>query len=245
MTIHIIGDSTAANKLPEKRPEHGWGEFLHLYLTDDVKVSNHAKNGESTKSFKDRSLFLDASKTFKSGDYLIIQFGHNDSKVIDPEKLTDPLSTYQENLLFYVNEATKLGVTPIIFSSICRRYFMNSNKLQKDNVGMYPYAASMFAKNHQVKFIDMHAHTRYLYEYLSDELSSRMFMHLKPNTYENYPDGLTDNTHLVGYGGMVIASLVAERLYKSKQTKELKEKLLPNKFLRKIDVKRTLNEQRL
>src|SRR5690554_7829805 len=131
VTIHIIGDSTAANKEANKRPEHGWGECLHMFLKDSIQVKNYAKNGESTKSFKDRGLFSEARKNFRSGDYLIIQFGHNDSKIIDPEKFTEPLSTYQDNLKYYVDEARKLNVEPIIFSSISRRYFISEKVLEK------------------------------------------------------------------------------------------------------------------
>ena len=245
ITIHIIGDSTASIKLDEKRPEHGWGELFHLYFNDKVTIKNYAKNGESTKSFKDRGLFSEARKNFRSGDYLIIQFGHNDSKIIDPEKFTEPLSTYQDNLKYYVDEARKLNVEPIIFSSISRRYFISEKVLEKRTVGLYPYAAKNFAKNYGVKFIDMYKHTYKLYRYLSDKNSKKMYMHLLPNTYENYPDGLTDNTHLNGYGAKVIASLVAEHLLKSRQTKVLHPYILKDKLLRKIDVKRTLNAKRL
>lgn len=245
ITIHIIGDSTASIKLDEKRPEHGWGELIHVYFNQDVAIKNYAKNGESTKSFKDRGLFSEALKHFKPGDYLIIQFGHNDSKIIDPEKFTDPLSTYQDNLKFYVDEARKLKVEPIIFSSISRRYFISDKKLEKRTVGLYPHAAKEFANNYGVKFIDMYTNTYKLYKYLRDSNSSKMFMHLLPNAHKNYPNGLIDNTHLNGYGASVIASLVAESLYNSKQTKDLRPYILESQLLRKIDIQRTLNAKRL
>lgn len=245
ITIHIIGDSTASIKLEEKRPEHGWGELFHLYFNDEVTIKNYAKNGESTKSFKDRGLFSEASKNFKSGDYLIIQFGHNDSKVIDPEKFTEPLSTYQENLKFYVDAARKLNVEPIIFSSISRRYFISEKVLEKRTIGLYPFAAKRFAKNYGVKFIDMYKNTYKLYQYLSDTNSKKMFMHLLPNEHINYPNGLIDNTHLNAYGAQVIASLVAQSLFKSKQATALKPYILASKLLRKIDIQRTLNAKRL
>ena len=245
ITIHIIGDSTASIKLNEKRPEHGWGELFHLYFNDKVLIKNYAKNGESTKSFKDRGLFSEARKNFKSGDFLIIQFGHNDSKIIDPEKFTEPLSTYQDNLKYYVDEARKLNVEPIIFSSISRRYFISEKVLEKRTVGLYPYAAKCFAKNYGVKFIDMYTKTYKLYQYLSDTNSKKMFMHLLPNEHVNYPNGLVDNTHLNGYGARVIASLVAESLLRSKQTASLKPYILESKLLRKIDIQRTLNAKRL
>ncbi len=245
ITIHIIGDSTASIKLDEKRPEHGWGELFHLYFNDKVTIKNYAKNGESTKSFKDRGLFSEARKNFRPGDYLIIQFGHNDSKIIDPEKFTFPLSTYQDNLKYYVDEARKLNVEPIIFSSISRRYFICEKVLEKRTVGLYPYAAKNFANNYGVKFIDMYKNTYKLYKYLSDTNSRKMFMHLLPNEHINYPNGLIDNTHLNNYGARVIASLVAQSLFKSKQTSALKPYILESKLLRKIDIQRTLNAKRL
>lgn len=242
MTIHIIGDSTASIKLDEKRPEHGWGEFLHLFLMKDVQIMNYAKNGESTKSFKDRKLFLEVTKNFKKGDYLFIQFGHNDSKVIDPEKYTQPFGTYQANLKYFVDKANEHDVTPIIFSSISRRYFVSDKKLEKHTIGLYPKAAMWFAKNHDIKHIDMYTKTHKLYTYLTDDLSKRMFMHLLPNEHPNYPLGLIDNTHLKENGAKVIASLVAESLYKSKQTKAFKHLVLKDQLYRKVDIKRQLNE---
>src|SRR5690554_5442132 len=102
-----------------------------------------------------------------------------------------------------------------------------------------------FAKNYGIIHINMYRHTYKLYGYLKDSLSRKMFMHLLPNTYENYPDGLTDNKHLNGYSAKVIASLVAKHLLQSRQTKSLHPYILKDKLLRKIDVKRTLNAKRL
>ena len=102
-TLYIIGDSTAANKLPEKRPESGWGEHLNQYFTDEILIDNRALNGRSSKSFIEEGHFERVSVVLREGDYLLIQFGHNDQKMEDAARYTDPYGSFQKNIKMFIS----------------------------------------------------------------------------------------------------------------------------------------------
>lgn len=212
MTIFIAGDSTAAIKIDEKRPEAGWGEMINLYLNDNILIKNFAKNGRSTKSFIDLGDFDEMVKEFNKGDYLIIQFGHNDGKVNDKSRYTT-YKHYVENLSTFVDKAKQLGVIPIIFSSVSRRKFLDDNINTDPNaVELYPLYANKYAANNNILFIDCFKLTQELYTKLGFELSKRLFLQLEPNVHENYLQGVIDNTHFNENGAKVIASLIASEL---------------------------------
>lgn len=122
-TIFMIGDSTMANK-PTKdgNPERGWGQMLPGFLTDDIAVDNHAKNGRSSKSFIDEGLWAAVLEKIQPGDYVFIQFGHNDEKPKE-DRHTDPGSTFDANLERFVLETRSRGGIPVLFNSIVRRNF--------------------------------------------------------------------------------------------------------------------------
>lgn len=122
-TIFMIGDSTMANKtLSGGNQERGWGQMLSGFLDNDIVVSNHAVNGRSSKSFIDEGRWDTVLGQMCEGDYLIIQFGHNDEKA-DSARHTDPGTTYNANLRRFVEGAREKGATPIICNSIVRRNF--------------------------------------------------------------------------------------------------------------------------
>lgn len=122
-TIFMIGDSTMANKnLEGKNPERGWGQMLPGFFSEDIRVDNHAVNGRSTKSFIDEGRWEKVRSQIKKGDYVFIQFGHNDEKA-DPKRHTDAGSTFDDNLRKFVLETRAQGGIPVLFNSIVRRYF--------------------------------------------------------------------------------------------------------------------------
>lgn len=216
MNIWIIGDSTAAIKDSHKRPETGWGEKISLFLKSGIKIQNHATNGRSTKSFIDENRFSDIESKFEQGDYLFIQFGHNDQKIEDPTRFTDPFSTYQENLSFFIRKAKEKGVIPVVFSSVPRRKFLSEHRLDRLAVGKYPNAAKLLAKREGVLFLDIFTAAKRFYEYLGFEDAARLFLQLHPNQHPNYPEGKIDNTHFNETGAYVIASIIAAKMYKAK-----------------------------
>ena len=123
ITIFMIGDSTMANKsLEGGNPERGWGQMLPGYLSEEIRVDNHAVNGRSSKSFIDEGRWEKVISQVTKGDYVFIQFGHNDEKP-DPKRYTSPGGTFDDNLRRFVNETRAKGGIPVLFNSIVRRNF--------------------------------------------------------------------------------------------------------------------------
>lgn len=202
--VLMIGDSTMANKSTSKgNPERGWGMVLQDYFTDDVEVDNHAKNGRSTKSFINEGLWEKVLERIRPGDYVFIQFGHNDEKADKEKVYTVPGGTFDENLRRYVNETRDRGGIPVLFNSIIRRKF-EGNKLV-DTHGAYLDSPRNVANELGVTFVDANAITHRLIEPMGPEVSKRLFMWVEPGTCEACPNGKKDDTHLNGYGAHKIA----------------------------------------
>ncbi|MBQ3635231.1 MAG: pectin esterase [Bacteroidales bacterium] len=234
-TIFMIGDSTMANKsLRSGNEERGWGQALPGFLDGEVRVSNHAKNGRSSKSFIDEGLWAEVEKQMQAGDYLIIQFGHNDEKPKE-DRHTDPGSTFDANLRMFAKVAKSKGATPIICNSIVRRNFAKvedavgqddaagvskatevEGKELIDTHGEYVVAPRNVAEADGVIFIDMNKLTHDLVESMGPEKSKELYLWTEAGKVAAYPDGKKDNTHLNIHGARVIAGIAA---------KELKEKV--------------------
>lgn len=214
MTIFIAGDSTAEIKTKSERPESGWGEFLSDFFDASVHIENHAMGGRSTKSYLDQNRFEPILDEMKPGDYLLIQFGHNDQKIEDPERYTDPHSTYQENLKWFVKETRQKNAIPILLTSISRRIFIDG-QIDKTALGDYPEAMRKVAQEEDVSLIDMHKQSIQLLNQLGEQKSKDLFLHLEKNEYENYPEGLIDNTHFSEMGAKTFAKMIAQELAKT------------------------------
>ncbi|MGI8384300.1 rhamnogalacturonan acetylesterase [Robertmurraya sp. P23] len=214
ITIYIAGDSTASSKLQEKRPESGWGEAFQTYFKDHVRVDNRAINGRSTKSFIREGHLENIKKSIKSGDYLLIQFGHNDQKIEDTERGTHPYRDYQENLHDFIDVAYSANAYPVLLTPVTRRYF-NGDKIDPKSVGDYPEAMLHFAKKHHVPTLDIHKLTCEWMNSIGEEESISYFLHLSPGESENYPDGVQDNTHFNDKGARAVAHLIVETIKKS------------------------------
>jgi len=212
--VFIAGDSTAAIKIEEKRPESGWGEFLQDFISPNLEVRNFAQNGRSTKSFIDEGILDQIDKEIKKDDYLLIQFGHNDEKKEDPKRYTTAYGTYQENLLKFVLMARRHEAIPILITSITRRRFIDKEYIDPNALGEYPMSMIDVAKKYDVKSIDMFKISQKLLQELGDAGSRKLFMHFKPNESIHYPNGLEDNTHFNPYGAKMIASIIASELKK-------------------------------
>jgi len=161
-TIYGIGDSTMANKpLANENPERGWGQMLPQFLKDDIIFDNRAVNGRSTKSFIDLKLWDAVYNSLKKKDFVFIQFGHNDGKISDSTRYTNPHTAYRHNLIRFVTETRKKGATPIIFSSITRRNFNEQGVLISTHTD-YTLEARLVAQEYKVPFIDMEYYTEIL-----------------------------------------------------------------------------------
>lgn len=226
VTIYMIGDSTMADKdVKNENQERGWGQMLPTFLKGRIKVENHAVNGCSSKSFINEGLWDAVLAKLKKGDYVFIQFGHNDEKV--EEKLyTIPRSTFDENLRRYVNESREKGAIPVLFNSIVRRNFPpprqtihqytyeTEGDILVDTHGEYRISPHRIAMELNVPFIDMNKLTYDLVAGLGRESSKDLFMWIPSGTYAFCPKGKVDNTHLNIYGAKVIAGITANEIRK-------------------------------
>ncbi len=237
VTVFMIGDSTMANKpLDKENQERGWGQMLPLYFNGAIKVDNHAVNGRSSKSFIGEGRWDKVKEKMRPGDYLIIQFGHNDEKFKDTTRYTVPGSTFDANLRKYVMEAREKGVTPILMNSIVRRNFPmpgqtpeetdDKQKAWKKGLASYPEEGDSLVDTHGayldsprnvaaelgVTFIDMNRLTHDYVQSLGPVASKELFMWIPAGVYEFCPKGKIDNTHLNIYGGIVISRLALNAL---------------------------------
>jgi len=205
--IYTIGDSTMANKVAEVKPETGWGQVLPEFFDSLVTIRNHAVNGRSTKSFIDEGRWQSVLDILKPGDYVFIQFGHNDQKVQDSTRYTIPFGTYSENLKRFVLESRKKGATPVLFTSIVRRKFGDNGKLS-DTHGDYPVATRNVAAELKVPLIDLQKLTEDWINSLGDEPSKAKYLWTEPS--EKFPEGRKDDTHLSREGAMQVAQLAMD-----------------------------------
>ncbi len=139
MRIFYIGDSTVARNKIHTWPQTGMSQGLQLYLKDGVQVISLAQNGRSTKSFLDQGLFAPAQEGMQPGDFLFIQFGHNDAKQ-DPARYTDPETTFRDNLCFFIRRARERGAYPLLITPIAWRLFDERGVFLPGSHGAYPAA---------------------------------------------------------------------------------------------------------
>ncbi|MRG47543.1 GntR family transcriptional regulator [Chitinophaga sp. SYP-B3965] len=206
LTIWMIGDSTMSVKAPDKSPETGWGMALAGFFREDVRIENRAMNGRSTLSFINENRWQPIVDHLQKGDYVLIQFGHNDEKV-DKNGVGVSLTAYKANLAKFITEARRRKAIPVLLTSIARRHFVNG-VLQDTHKG-YPDAMRALADSMQVPLIDLEKKSMQLLTALGDEGSVRLFLHVPPG-HEHYPEGVKDNTHLSPEGANAIAKLAVE-----------------------------------
>lgn len=209
--VYMVGDSTMSNKKAEVYPETGWGQVFDEFFDEQVTVHNHAVNGRSTKSFITEGRWQTVLDSLKQGDYVFIQFGHNDQKDQDSARYTDPYGTYSQNLEKYVRESRDKGATPILLTSIVRRKFDENGQLL-DTHGDYPLAMRAVAKELDVGLIDLQKLTADLVQSMGDEPSKEVYLWTEPN--DRFPEGRQDDTHLRVVGAKKVAELVANELVK-------------------------------
>ncbi len=212
--IYWAGDSTVKQNDITSYPQTGIGQGFSLYIKKGIFIDNRAENGRSSKSFIDEGILDTIAADIKEGDFLFIQFGHNDEKP-DEERHTDPFGSYQENLKTYIKAATDKGAYPVLITSLYRRLFQEDNRtLVPDTHGNYPQAMLAVGKECNVPVIDLCSLSKELIEKSGPEQSKRWFMHLPANRYPNYPEGKNDNSHLTYEGCVVFSGLIAAELRK-------------------------------
>ena len=215
ITVFLAGDSTLAAKAADKRPETGWGEPFQNLFSGKVKIENHAQNGRSTKSFIDEGRWQAIIEKLKKGDYVLIEFGHNDQKKEDPKRFAAANEDYRNNLIKFVTETRGKGAFPILLTPVVRRRF-DENGAFYDTHGEYPEAVRAVAREYKVPLIDLHRKSEALLKKLGAEESKKLFLILKSGEHANYPKGVDDNTHFSAFGAGQMALLAAEELRAAK-----------------------------
>jgi lysophospholipase L1-like esterase len=208
ITLFLAGDSTVTDPSEDSFPQSGWGQMISYFLKHDVAVANHAKGGRSSKSFIAEGRLDVISETLNEGDYLFIQFGHNDEK-LDEERHTDPSTTYPEHLRRYIEAARSRKAIPVLITPVHRRYFEASGKLN-DTHGEYIEAVRRLAQEEGVPLIDLAEKSKGLFEETGPEATKSIFLWGEPGEWMNYSNGVKDNTHFQEQGSLQIAELVIQ-----------------------------------
>lgn len=215
IVLRLMGDSTMADKdLSYENPERGWGQRLKSHVDTNVVIANYAQNGRSTRSFQTLGIWDRVKKDLKSGEYLFIQFGHNDSKESDTTRYAAPFGAYQENLRIFVDHALSVGAKPVIFTPVSRRWFDDQGKLKTECHGDYPAAAKQIADEYGLPFIDANSVTQAWLSSLGDEATRRYYMWVEKGTNPRHPDGKVDNTHTNVAGARQIVNLLLPEIVK-------------------------------
>ncbi|MEG1586596.1 MAG: pectinesterase family protein [Bacteroidales bacterium] len=204
--IFMIGDSTMANKdLRGGNTERGWGMVLPGFLPEEIRVENYAKNGRSSKSFMTEGLWKKVYDRITPGDYVFIQFGHNDQKK-DTLRFSDPETSFKDNLKKYINQTRSKGGIPVLFTSIARRNFDAEGRMA-DTHGRYIGAVKEVGVETNTPVIDMNARSVALFESAGQEGSKSYFNHVAPGTQAFRPEGKVDDTHFNIKGARALAEI--------------------------------------
>lgn len=209
VNIFLAGDSTISIKEPRYYPETGWGmPFIHFW-DSTVTIINKAKNGRSTSSFRQEGLWKQIMDECHEGDFIFIQFGHNDEV---PTKKTYTTETeFKANLVRYVTEAREKKAIPLLLTPVARRKF-NAAGVIEGTHDVYAQIVRDVAIENGVLLIDLDKKSQELYQQMGVENSKLLFVQLKPGEHPHYPEGKEDNTHFSELGARLIAQLVFKEL---------------------------------
>jgi lysophospholipase L1-like esterase len=214
--IFLAGDSTMSIKETKAYPETGWGMPFVYFWDSSVAVVNRAKNGRSTKSFIAEGLWKSITDEASAGDYIFIQFGHNDE--VPTKKTYSTEEEFRNNLIRYIQESRSKKATPVLLTPVARRKFDSTGTIAGTH-DVYSAIVRSVAAAENVSLIDLDRKSQQLYQQFGVENSKLLFLQLKPGEHPNYPDGRDDNTHFNELGARLIAQIVL------KEVKELKLEL--------------------
>lgn len=210
--IFWAGDSTVQTNKINTYPQTGIGQVMPLYLKEGIEVCNYGKNGRSTKSFMDEGRLDAIDRKIGEGDFLFIQFGHNDEKSQDPLRYTIPGSTFDENLRTFIRVAMGHGAHPVLITPLERRCFDETGVLGPGAHGEYVEAIRSVAAQENVPLVDLYAMSREVMNEAGADKTIEWFMNVEPNVYPSCPEGKKDNTHLKYAGAVTFAGLIAKGL---------------------------------
>lgn len=208
MTIYICGDSTAATYAPERAPIIGWGQALGEMLPD-VSIINKAMAGRSTKSYLSEGRLVEIEKTIQPGDLMLIQFTHNDTSDL-VWRHTDPYTSFMNNLGIFVDTARLHGAVPVLMTPIPRRGWKDG--VLEASHGEYPDAIRRLAMLKNVPLVEIYHQGMEKLRAMGDEESKKLYMHVEPGVYPDYPNGHVDDTHTRRPGAELFARMTVDAL---------------------------------
>lgn len=203
--VYLIGDSTMANKEIKAYPETGWGMPFTYFFDSTVTVDNRAKNGRSTRTFMTEKLWQPVVDNLQEGDYVLIQFGHNDEVPTKASATTE--TEFKANLVKYVTDTKSKKANPVLITPVARRKFDSTGHI----VGTHDtYAAIVraVAKELDIPLIDLDKTSQALLQQLGPDYSKLLFNWVQPGEHPNYPGGKQDDTHFSELGARRMAELV-------------------------------------
>ncbi|WP_018479485.1 rhamnogalacturonan acetylesterase [Pontibacter roseus] len=203
--VYLIGDSTISIKETKAYPETGWGmPFVHFF-DSSVTVDNRAKNGRSTRTFIEEGLWQPVADNLQAGDYVFIQFGHNDE--VETKKSYTPKDQYTANLTRFIKETRKKKAIPVLITPAARRQFDETGTIVGTHE-VYSALVREVAKQQKTPLIDLDRKSQELLQQFGVEGSKHLFLQLAPGEHPNYPEGKDDNTHFNELGARKVAQLV-------------------------------------
>ncbi|WP_430231221.1 rhamnogalacturonan acetylesterase [Pseudarthrobacter oxydans] len=179
--IFVVGDSTSSAYQHSERPRAGWGQAFPLLLGPQADVFDYAWSGASSKSFADAGLLDEVVALLQPGDYLLISFGHNDEKVEDPARGTDPQTTFKDYLRKYIDGAAGRGAKAVLVTPVERRRF-SALGVAQDSHGAYPQAVRELAAATGTPLVDLTASSKDLWQKLGAEGTKSHFLHASPGS---------------------------------------------------------------
>src|SRR5215204_1277227 len=203
--VWLIGDSTMSNKEVKAYPETGWGMPFTHFFDSTIIVDNRARNGRSTKTFIDEGLWQPVADNVTEGDYVFIQFGHNDEVKTKASYTTE--EEYVNNLTRYINESRLKKAIPVLITPVARRKFDFLGHIQGTH-DVYSNLVREVARKNDVPLIDLDIKSQALLQQLGTETSKLLFNYLHPNEHPNYPEGKKDDTHFSELGARKMAETV-------------------------------------
>lgn len=209
MKIFLAGDSTCAIKETRAFPETGWGMPFVYFWDSTVIIVNKAKNGRSTSSFRKEGLWKQIMDEGSEGDYVFIQFGHNDE--IPTKKTYTTEAEFRTNLTNYVNETREKKMIPVLLTPVARRKFDTTGKVEGTHEAYAQIVREVAAKE-KILLIDMDRKSQALLQNFGVENSKLLFLQLKAGEHPNYPDGKEDNTHFNELGARLMAQIVLSEI---------------------------------
>lgn len=206
--IYLIGDSTMCTYETNRAPLTGWGMPFVNFFDSSVIMDNRARGGRSTRTFISEGRWQPIADSLQEGDYVLMQFGHNDEA--KEEKYKDrytPVRDYKTNLIKFITETRTKKANPVLITPVTRMRFDKEQKMMETH-GEYTAAVFEVGKEYDVPVIDLDKKSRELLNDFGPANAKLLFMQLDPGENPNYPDGQKDNTHFNEYGARRMAELV-------------------------------------